>query len=172
MYSMLGTILPMAYDFAPRGWALCQGQLLNISQNQALYALLGTSYGGDGKTTFALPDLRGRKIVGQGNSPTFGYFAVGQKAGVESITLSNQTMPAHTHQVTLRANTNPGGVDATNAYFAGGAKVYTAQPFNSSLNAAEAVVGIQGGSQPFSILNPYLTMNYSIATTGFFPSRN
>jgi microcystin-dependent protein len=160
----LGQIIPVAFGFAPRGWAACNGQALPINQNQALFSLLGTNYGGNGVTTFQLPNLQGRVAMHAGNG-----FVLGQAAGEENHTLLSTEMPAHTHVVSPAASkdeetTNrPGG-----AYFtAGGAYG----------NAANAAMGgtdtsLTGGGQPHPNLQPYLTLNFVIALQGIFPTQN
>ncbi len=158
----LGEIRLMSFVFAPRGWAQCNGQLLPINQNQALFALLGNSYGGNGQTTFALPDLRGRVAVGSG----VGY-SVGQTGGAAAVTLSTSQMPAHTH--TLRAEPARGSVHApagrrlaaTSNGWADTAAVTTLSP---------QTVGAVGGSQAHENRQPFGVLNYCIALTGIFPS--
>jgi microcystin-dependent protein len=169
----LAQITLFAGNFAPRGWAFCQGQILAVSQNTALFAILGTTYGGNGQTTFALPDLRGRVPVGPGQGPGLSNYDLGQVAGTESVTLNSNQLPAHTH--TLNANSaagslrDPGGnVLAKEA--TGQTAVYTNAAPNTALNAAS--VGSVGGGQPVSIVQPYLAINFIIALEGIFPSRN
>ncbi len=173
----IGVITMFAGYFAPRYWALCNGQLLNISTNQALFAILGTTYGGNGTVTFALPDLRGRTPVHPGQGPGTSSFGLGQQSGQETVTLLSTNLPAHTHTgvinmgiSTVSATTDePGGsVPATgsvNAWQAG------ATP-DGSLGGVNAVVQTAGGNQPFSIRQPYLCINFIIALQGIFPSRN
>lgn len=176
----LGTVLAFGFQFAPRGWATCQGQILSISQNTALFSLLGTTYGGNGQTTFGLPNLQGRSIVGQGNAP-FGSYSMGQMSGNTSVTMTTAQMPMHTHVASTAVSipayseggNSPAPTDGSLAALAG-TNLYTDQvpdvhlkPFNSSVT-----VGIAGGSQPLDITNPYLTMNYSIALQGIFPPRD
>ncbi len=172
--SFLGTITPMAFNFAPKGWLPCQGQILSIAQNTALFSLLGTNYGGDGRVTFGLPDLRGRRVIGQGNSPSVGNYVVGQLSGVENTTVLITQLPTHLHTITTKANqiaseTN----DPQNNYFGGGVgNNYTATAPDVTMNVAEATSGIAGGSQPMNIQAPYLAMFYNICTSGLFPTRN
>ena len=164
----------MAFTFAPKGWMTCQGQILSIAQYSALFSLLGTNYGGDGRTTFGLPDLQGRRVIGQGNSPSVGNYVVGQKAGVESTTVLLSQLPTHIHTVAVKANqiaseTN----DPQNNYFGGGGpNNYTATTPDVTMNPAETVATSVGGSQPMNIQAPYLAMYYNICTQGIFPSRN
>ena len=162
-------------NFAPRGWAFCAGQIISIAQNTALFALVGTTYGGNGQTTFALPDLRGRVPIGQGNGPGLPPVDLGEVAGQESVTLINTEIPAHNHTVSLGASNidgNPAAVKSPANAVAGysdSAPLYaptgntTMLPFNS---------GITGGNQPHTNLQPYLALNYIIAMEGIFPSRN
>lgn len=169
-----------AGNFAPRNYQLCQGQLLAISQNAALFSILGTTYGGNGTTTFALPDLRGRMPVGQGAGPGLSPVVLGQLAGVQNATLTINNMPAHNHACTVTLNAandarpatdSPSGavLDST-----GGTSIYAAAPDGTKMNAgaATAVVANNGGNQPFSVQNPYLGLNFIICTQGIFPSRN
>ena len=162
----IGQIVLFAGNFAPRGWALCNGQLLPISQNTALFSILGTTYGGNGQTTFALPDLRGRVAVSSGQGPGLTPRSLGEMAGSETVTLTASQMPAHTHAVNA---TNNG--QTTNrpqsAVPAKGGTYSTASP-DTTMNA----VGNAGGSQPHDNLPPYTTLNYIIALEGIFPSRN
>ena len=155
-----------AFDFNPRGWAKCNGQLLPINQNQALFSLLGTTYGGNGVQTFALPNLQGRVPMHIG-----GGLSLGQVGGEENHTLSISEMAAHTHQVSGTSATvtqpSPGG----NLWASGGlGKSYTAAAANATMNAAS--IGNTGGSQAHENRNPYLVLNICIALQGIFPSRN
>jgi microcystin-dependent protein len=173
----LGCIFMFAGNFAPRGYALCQGQILPIAQNTALFSLLGTTYGGNGQTTFALPDLRGRAPIGQGQGPGLSPITLGEVAGTETTTLLITNMPAHNH--TLTCDTNPASVGAPSGNLladsgtsqSGGVPIYSnSNAPNGSLNPQS--IGVAGGSQPFAIRNPYLGINYIIALQGIFPSRN
>lgn len=170
--SFLGQIILVPYNFAPRGYAFCQGQILPIAQNTALFSLLGTTYGGNGQTTFALPDLRGRVPNGTGQGPGLSNYVLGQLAGEENHTLIQTEMPAHTHA--LRCYTEDGnqGNPNPNVLATSGAAPppYSNQTPNASM-AATAITAA-GGSQPHNNLSPYLTLNYCIALQGIFPSRN
>lgn len=166
----IGEIRIFAGNFAPNGWAFCQGQLQAIAQNNALFALLGTIYGGDGQTTFALPDLRGRAAVHQGQGPGLSNYAIGQQYGTEQVTLLSAHMPAHTH--IAGANSAPASTSAPdNAVWAAatGGLAYASAP-GVSMNSAS--VTSAGGSQPHNNMSPYLALNYIIALFGVFPSRN
>jgi len=165
----IGTIQIFGFNFPPRGWAMCNGQLLSIAQNTALFSLLGTTYGGDGQTTFALPDLRGRFPNHQGQGPGLSNYDIGQVAGSETVTLLNTNLPAHTHG--LRAGTTSTTKNPTGKFIglSSGGAAYTAT--QTGLMASNAI-DPAGGSQPFPNLNPYLTLNFCIALVGIFPSRN
>jgi microcystin-dependent protein len=155
-------------NFAPRGYALCAGQVLAISQNTALFSILGTTYGGNGQTTFALPDLRGRVPVGQGQGPGLSNVDLGQQAGAETVTLTSGQMPAHTHTA---AATQAGATStrpANNVPSGGGAY----NPTSDGSTLAAGFIATTGGSQPHENHQPYLGLNYIIALEGIFPSRN
>jgi microcystin-dependent protein len=162
----LSEIKIVAFTFAPRGWALCDGQLLPINQNQSLFSLLGTMYGGDGRTTFALPELRGRTPIHFGNN-----HPQGQRSGEESHTLTVAEMPAHTHQARAteeQANTN----DPAN-------NIWSAQPDGThygtvvpGASMASASITSVGGNQAHNNMQPFLALNFAIALQGLFPSRN
>jgi microcystin-dependent protein len=163
----VGEIRPVPYNFAPRNWQLCQGQLLAISQNDALFALYGTTYGGDGISTFALPDLRGRVPVGQG----LGY-VMGQRGGAESVSLTISQIPIHSHAALSTDNagvkTAPSGqLWATDG---SGATAEYDLPPNATMHAA--AIGNTGGGQPHENRQPFLTINFIVALFGIFPSRN
>jgi microcystin-dependent protein len=166
----IGEIRIVAFSFPPLGWADCDGQLLSIAQNDALFSLLGTTFGGDGQTTFALPDFRGRTLVGTGNT-----YTLGQPDGVENVTLTQGQMPTHTH--TMGADTDAGGVtsDPTQGVYATLANAAKAdKAYGSPPNAAAAPGMLQpfGGSQPHENRMPFLCMRVCIALEGIFPPRN
>jgi microcystin-dependent protein len=160
----IGQLLPVAFNFAPKGWAICSGQLMAINQNQALFSLLGTTYGGDGRTTFGLPDLRGRIPNGVGQS-----FTLGERMGEENHTLSQPELPTHFHTLNASNATANTNVPTGNLYASESFNLY-GQPPNTPMNAG--VVGPVGGSQAHSNQQPYLTINWIIALSGIFPSQN
>lgn len=159
----LGEIRITAFNFAPRGWALCNGQILSINQNQALYALLGTTYGGDGRTTFALPDLRGRMPMHVNAA-----HPLGQSGGEPAHTLTTAEMPTHTHPG--RASSHADTLSPAGAYWATQPGNAYALPATNSM--AIGAIGAVGGSQPHENMPPYLGMNFVIALTGIFPPRS
>lgn len=168
----LGQIQPFGFSFAPRGWAACNGQLLAISSNTALFSLLGTIYGGDGRTTFALPDLRGRNMQHFGTGPGLTPRTMGEKGGRENVTLTEANLASHTHA--LHAETKAG--DAPNPQDKMLAispnNIYTApDPTVNRVMASESITAT-GGSQAFSVENPFLVVNICIALTGVYPSRS
>ena len=184
---LIGSIMIFAGNFAPRSWAYCDGQLLAISANTALFSILGTTYGGDGRTTFALPDLRGRTPLGPRTGPGLSTHNLGARSGVEEVTLSVLQIPSHTHlgsvtegAASLPVNTTEGDEDEKSP--AGGVLANTgADKFASSSNgyygSPAPVIGTQvtndvtGGSKPHDNIQPFLAINYIIALTGLYPSR-
>ncbi|SRR5258705_2463278 len=186
----LGMLMLVPYNFAPRGWAFCQGQLMSISQNTALFSLLGTTFGGDGQVTFGLPDLRGRVPRGTGQGPGLSNVDLGEEAGTDSKTLSITNLPLHNHAVSspsMLAKVNVvdvpgnkqsavGNVIAKEA--AGVTATYSDVPAPYSLAMSDGAVTMSGvtnpagSGQPFDIHTPYVGMNYCIALSGIFPSRN
>lgn len=164
----LAQIMLFGGNFAPRGWAFCSGQLLPIAQNTALFSLLGTTFGGNGQTTFALPDLRGRVPVHPGQGPGLSNVLLGEVGGSETRVLGVGQLPSHSHGAGVtqgaQASTRPSGMVPS----AGGA--YAPTPDSSTFNPA--FIRPAGGGQPFDIRQPYLGVNYIIALQGIFPSRN
>jgi microcystin-dependent protein len=162
----LSEIRMMAFNYAPttQGWALCNGQFLPINQNQALFSLLGTTFGGNGQTTFALPDLRGQTPIHVGQGHT-----LGQKGGEQSHTLTTSEMPQHTHLVNA-SPTNGNSVQVSNNVLASALNVYRAPDQFTTLNAQ--TVTNNGGSQAHNNMQPYLTITFAIALQGIFPSPN
>ena len=165
----IGQIMIAAFNFAPRGWAFCNGQLLPIAQNQALFSILGTTYGGNGQTTFALPDLRGRVPMQSGQGPGLTARTLGEVSGSEAVTLLQTQMPAHTHLAQASASAPAVGVPTGNAWATGGTAAYAASP--NTMMAGEALNNA-GGGQPHENRAPLLVVNYCIALSGTFPSRN
>ena len=167
--AFIAEIKIFAGNFAPRGWAFCNGQLLPIAQNTALFSLVGTIYGGDGRTTFGLPDLRGRTPMHPGNGPGLTGRRLGQRGGVRDVTLTTAQMPAHRHAVQATTNdateTNPQG-----QLLAAPAEPTYAPPVDLTEMAAE--LDAVGGGQAHTNMQPYIQMNYIIALTGTYPSRN
>jgi microcystin-dependent protein len=197
MDNYIGIIMSFGFNFDPQGWALCQGQLLSIDENTALFVIIGTTYGGDGQTTFALPDLRGRVAVGVGQGSGLNYISLGEQAGTQAVTLTSMNLPIHTHTATVAQGTDvpklnavsetgnmmtPTGNylaarrSATNArYNANGTPVAlqagTISDITGAIPLPSVTLGAVGGSQSFSIMKPYLGINYSIAIEGVFPSQ-
>ena len=192
----IGNICLVGFNFCPRGWAEASGQLLLINQNQALFSLYGTQFGGDGRTTFALPDLRGRTPISAGQGPGLGNKTLGSRSGAETATLAASQMPSHAHAAstdvnvavtsTLRADADSGDTDAPGgavlakrnrvpAYSGAGQNVdMSGESIQSTATtpAATTVVGLAGSGNAFGLRDPYLTMRYCVALTGVFPSRN
>jgi len=166
----VGEIRNFGFTFAPSGWAMCNGQLLPISQNAALFSLIGTFYGGDGVTTFGLPDLRGRAAAHMGQGAGLSPYVLGQSAGAENRTLSSNQLPTHGHPAAASdasaAGTRPGGSVLGRVQTA----IYAPAPDGTLMNAGMA--GAAGGSQPFPIVEPYQVTNFCIALFGIFPARN
>ncbi|WP_374583289.1 phage tail protein [Pseudoduganella sp.] len=164
----LAEVRMTAFNFAPKGWALCNGQFLPINQNQALFAILGTTYGGNGVTTFALPDLRGRVPVHFGQS-----FSLGQQGGAATHTLTQAETPAHSHNLGISTavshQADPAGRVLGNVE-AGAINYYA--PHDASAQLAPNTVANAGGGQPHENMQPYLTVNFIIALQGIFPSRD
>lgn len=168
----IGEIRMFGFAFAPRNWAQCNGAVVAISQYQALFALLGTYYGGNGTQNFALPDLRSRTPMGYGSAPDGTQIVLGEKAGVETVSLTVQQIPAHNHNVaaTTTAADIPAVNTATALIATPGASFYGAA--SSLVALAPQSVGPTGSTQPHTNLQPYLATNYCIALLGIFPSRN
>jgi microcystin-dependent protein len=186
----LSEIALFSFDFPPRGWARCEGQLLPINQNQALFSLLGTTYGGDGRVTFALPDLRGRVPLGFGLGPGLGDYVLGQVGGSEAVTLGLTQMAQHTHAIDASAptatmkcrngagnqRTPAGNVPAVEA--SGVTATYSNALEDASMSTSAIVMGgtitaaSSGGNQPHSNVQPFLTLAFCIALVGTFPSPN
>ncbi|MDP2313790.1 MAG: tail fiber protein [Pseudomonadota bacterium] len=175
MEPFIGQLMLVGFNFAPKGWAFCNGQLMSIAQNTALFSLLGTTYGGDGITTFALPDLRGRAPIHFGQGPGLSNYVQGEVTGTESVSLLTTNLPAHTHAIV--ANNGTGNTNSPEgAFLAGyGSSAPPEGPYtNASPNTtlSPGSVAPTGGSQPVGILNPLLVLNWVIALEGIFPSRS
>lgn len=169
----LGEIRMVGFNYAPRGWALCAGQLMSIAQNTALFSLLGTMYGGDGRVTFGLPDFRGRAPLSFGQGPGLQMYTQGEMSGSETVTLISTEMPMHNHLVATTAT--PGTVNAPgNSFLAGTARggVALYAPTSDGSTLAPQSVGLAGGNQPHNNMQPFTVVNFIIATNGIFPSRN
>jgi microcystin-dependent protein len=176
MQVFLGTIQSFGFNFAPTGWALCNGQLLPISQNTALFSLLGTTYGGNGTSNFQLPNLQGRLPMHQGNGPGLTPRVIGEVGGTENQTLLISNMPMHNHSLNASSQNatteKPGGgfLAAANDPASGNAiNVYGP---TSDTTMSPTAIGLAGNSIPFSIMPPFLVINFCIALNGLFPSRN
>ena len=179
MEGVIGYTTLFAGNFAPKNWAYCQGQIINIASNTALFSILGTTYGGNGTTTFGLPNLSGRRVVGVGNGPGLSPYALGQVGGSESVTLTMNQMPAHLHP--LQVTSMPKSFDNTGnastpggGIFAGNGSGYASVPTaNSGLKPYNVTVQITnaGNNNPYSILPPFLGLNYVICMYGVFPAR-
>jgi microcystin-dependent protein len=181
METFLAAILLWPVNFEPNGWLYCAGQLLNINQNAALFSLLGTTYGGNGTTNFALPDLRGRIPVGAGSGTGLTPYVLGQTGGAESVTLTANQLPSHAHTYTVSASDQQAMVSVPTASSslaapydtvnASGIAGYNSTAPNTALNIGATVTGSIGGNLPTPLVQPYLGLNYIIALTGIFPSR-
>ena len=167
----LGQLMLVPYNFCPRGWAPAEGQILSIAQNTALFALIGTTYGGNGQTTFALPDLRGRVPISQGQGPGLAPYTLGEESGTEFQTLTINQMPAHTHQAYGSGN-SPVSLGPSNFEVATQDRVRMYAPPGAEVPMAPQMIGVAGGGQPFDNRSPYLALQWCINLDGIFPSRN
>jgi len=169
MNPFLGQIIIFGGNFAPRGWAFCQGQLLPIAQNTALFSILGTTYGGDGRTTFGLPDLRGRVAISEGRGPGLSSYRLGERTGSEYNILAIANIPAHNHVV----SSIPVSIDVAgeSAGFLGAANTYAEDKTADTYYPANNT-GSTGGGTAVNNLQPYLAINYIVALQGTFPSRS
>ncbi|RYU78267.1 phage tail protein [Hymenobacter persicinus] len=180
MEEYLGVIKLFAGNFAPRGFMFCNGQILSIAQNSALFSLLGTTYGGNGQTTFALPNLMGRVPVGVGTGPGLPQVVQGQIAGTPTVTLTTNNMPAHTHGQQFMSGAATAATPAaglslaqTNGSVPGTGDTTTTNIYGSTGSpVAGGQTSVAGGNQPVSVMQPYLGLNYIICTEGIYPSRN
>jgi len=165
----LSEIRIFSFDFAPRGWAYCAGQILSIQQNAALFSLLGTTYGGNGVTTFALPDLRSRVPVHTGQLAGGSLYTLGEQTGTESVTLTVNQIPQHLHLMQASNSASTGDPSGALPGTPTASKPYRNGPTSAQLAGS---TGLTGGNQPHPNIQPYLTVNFSIALQGIFPSRN
>ena len=170
----LGEIKIVGFNFAPRGWALCDGQLLPISQNQSLFSLFGTYYGGDGRTTFGLPELRGRFPMHQGSGPGLTPRSIGLRSGNESVAMSVNQMPSHNHAGTVVSSADEGDrTDPAGAYHA--RPEDPVQPYGGTAGGTMAAGGVQisntGSGQAAPNMPPFIVLNFVVALTGLYPSR-
>jgi microcystin-dependent protein len=178
MEGTIAEIRMFAGTFNPRTWLFCNGQIMSIASNTAMFSLLGTTYGGNGQTTFAIPDFQGRVAVGTGTGPGLPNVQLGEKAGSPSVTLLSTNMPAHTHGITgtvsiQAAGDGALGTDAAGRYLGPGSFYSAASELQTMAPAVTALTATPaGGSQPVNIMPPYLGMNYIICQFGIFPSRN
>lgn len=173
MDPFIGQLLLVCFNYAPQGWMFCDGSLLPIAQYQALFSLLGTTYGGNGTTTFALPDLRGRVPVGaklSGGATPLTAYQMGETGGSEAVTLTTPEIPAHNHMVITNDSSESLNV-SSNHYLGGGSRttIYADQPGSTML--APNAISVAGGSQPHDNMQPYLGLNWIIAVNGIWPSR-
>jgi len=181
MESFVGSVFAFGFNFAPIGWLPCDGRLIAISEYEVLYALIGTTYGGNGTTTFAVPNLQGRVPIGVGQGPGLSNYVLGQAAGTESVTLTSANLPGHTHPVltaTIPASaTNGESADPTGRYF-GLANATTTQVYattsSTGINMAAntSASGSTGSNLPIEIMNPYQVVSYCICTQGIYPTQN
>ncbi|MFL9839636.1 tail fiber protein [Sphingomonas sp. ST-64] len=173
MEPFVGQIMMFGGNFAPRGWAFCNGQLLSIQSNTALFAILGTTYGGNGQTTFGLPNLQGRVPMHAGTGPGLPPVALGQMAGSPTHTLTVAEMPSHNH--TMHGELAPADKPTPQGNMLGltpNTPIYTAPVPAQDRTFAATSIGMAGGNQPFDLHSPYLAVNFIIALVGIFPSRN
>lgn len=181
MEPYLAQIMLFAGNFVVRGWAQCNGALLSIAQNSAVFSLVGTTYGGDGIQTFALPDLRGRTAISIGQGPGLTNRVLGEVSGQENTTLLVTNLPQHSHPLMSNNGPSTTGIPDTSVVLSQGpatgsgpsakpGTIYSSNGVNTML--APASIGVTGGSQPFDVMQPYLVLNYQIALEGVFPSRS
>lgn len=168
MNPFIGQIMIFGGNFAPRGWAFCQGQLLPIASNTALFSILGTTYGGDGRTTFALPDMRGRVVISPGNGPGLPTRRIGERGGVESNTLTVNHLPSHNHIAHIPINT---AAETEAQGYLSNANIYAEEATPGQFYPGTSLSNT-GGGNPINNMGPFLTLNYIIALQGTFPSRS
>jgi microcystin-dependent protein len=166
----IGQLMVVAFNFCPNGWMPANGQTLSIVQNTALFSLLGTTYGGDGRTTFALPDLQGRVPIGQGQGPGLDVYSMGQSGGAETHALTTNELPGHTHTA-YGSTASPTALSPAGAEVATQDRVKMYAPPGARTAMANEAIGVTGGNTPFDIHPPFLTLQWCIAVQGIFPSR-
>lgn len=173
MDPFVAEIRMFGFNFPPKGWAFCDGQLLPISQNTALFSLLGTTYGGNGASNFQLPNMQGNAPMHPGHGPGLSLHDLGETSGTEAVTLAQTEMPAHSHTVQSAPANFPGNSDVpTNDSFARSAEGNAYTPPASLVPMSLQTIGMAGGSQPHNNMQPYLTLNFCIALQGVFPPRS
>lgn len=179
MEGTIGEIRLFAANFAPRNWWYCDGTLIAIRSNTALFSILGTTYGGDGKVTFGLPDLCGRAAIGAGQGPGLSYYDLGEQQGANTVTLNSLTLAAHNHSasttVAFPAYSDSGDSNSPlGNILASGTKLYSTNPGDTGLKplVGHATLNVTGGTTPFSIMEPAMGMNYIVCLTGIFPARD
>lgn len=174
MEGTIAEIRMFAGNFSPRGWIFCNGSLQSIAQNTALFALVGTTYGGDGQTTFGVPDLRGRIPVGTGNGPGLPSVQLGELSGANSKTLITSNLPAHNHPLNAVTQAGSSAIPTGNLLANTGAldKEYAPAAGNTAIALGATAIGSTGSAQPVNNMQPYLGMNYIMCVEGIFPSRN
>ncbi len=168
MEPFIGTVLMFAGNFAPRGWALCNGQLLAISSHSALFSILGTTYGGDGVSTFGLPELRGRAAIHEGTGPGLTPRPLGQRSGAEAVTLTTNQIPSHNHSISAHNDAASTREPSSNALAQ--ELIYNSRPPNAMLDPQ--TIGNTGAGQSHDNMQPYLVLNFIIALEGLYPSRS
>lgn len=166
----IGEIRMVGFNFAPQGWATCDGQIIPISQNDTLFNLIGTTYGGDGQETFALPNLQSRVPLHQGQGPGLSSYIIGQAAGVESVTLTTNQIPAHSHLAQAQTGAGNQASPSNGVWADSGQGVYAAGP--AALAMKNNIVGAAGGSQPHDNMMPYAVINFVISLFGVFPTQS
>jgi microcystin-dependent protein len=176
MTPYIAQITGFGFNFAPKGWAYCAGQLMSIQQNQALFSILGTTFGGNGIQTFALPDLRGRVPISWGQGPGLSNYTLGEQSGAQAVTVLANQLPLHNHafsvNTALATSSSPSGNYLAQGGVESGANVSMYATGSSNANMAAGTISNAGGNQPISIIQPYNVINYCVALNGIFPSRN
>ncbi len=179
MEPFIGEIRLLPFSFAPKNWALCNGQILPIQSNTALFSIIGTTYGGNGTTNFQLPNLQGQVVAGVGQGPGLSPWSWGEQQGENGVTLLTTEIPAHNHLITAMNNPGNASTPAADAYLAkdvrggsGGTINYMLTPGATNTTMAPQTIGVSGGSQAHENRQPFLALNYCIALAGVFPARN